>query len=164
MRRRRKGERNPAVKILLQRVRRASVTVEGRMVGRIDGGLLLFVGVERGDDERVVEAAAGKVASLRIFADDAGRMNLDILQAGGSALVVSQFTLAASIARGRRPSFDAAAPPDLARRLVDAFVVALARAGMRVESGVFGAHMDVELLNDGPVTFMLDMPAPNILN
>ena len=151
------------MKILLQRVRRASVTVDSCIVGSIDAGLLLFVGIERGDDESTADAAAARVATLRVFADEAGRMNLDILQARGAALVVSQFTLAASVARGRRPSFDAAAPPDLARKLVDRLAVALARAGVPVETGAFGANMAVELLNDGPVTFMLDMPGENIL-
>lgn len=146
------------VKVLIQRVARASVTVEGRVVSRIEHGLLLFVGVEKGDDDAASIAAADKLAALRIFADDAGKMNRDVRDVAGSALVVSQFTLAGSLARGRRPSFEPAAPPDVARALIDRLARELEARGVPVQEGVFGADMKVELLNDGPVTFVLELP------
>jgi D-tyrosyl-tRNA(Tyr) deacylase len=145
------------MKVLIQRVTRASVTVGGAVAGEIGAGLLLFVGVEKGDGEAQAIAAADKLASLRIFSDDAGKMNLDVRQVGGSALVVSQFTLAGSLARGRRPSFDAAAPPDVAKPLVERVARELASRGVPVAEGVFAADMAVELVNDGPVTFVLDI-------
>jgi len=144
------------VRVLLQRVSRASVTVDGQVVGAIGPGLLLLVGVRRGDDQATAEWMAQKVANLRIFEDEAGKMNRSVLEVGGSALVVSQFTLYADVRKGRRPSFIEAAPPEEARPLVDAFAAALRRLGLPVETGVFGAHMDVELVNDGPVTIWLD--------
>lgn len=144
------------MRVLLQRVSRASVTVDGQVVGAIGPGLLLLVGVRRGDDLATAEWLAQKVAHLRIFEDEAGKMNRSVLEVGGSALVVSQFTLYADVRKGRRPSFIEAAPPEEARPLVDAFADALRRLGLPVETGVFGAHMDVELVNDGPVTIWLD--------
>jgi len=144
------------VRVLLQRVSRASVTVDGQVVGAIGPGLLLLVGVRRGDDRATAEWMAQKVANLRIFEDEAGKLNRSVLEVGGSALVVSQFTLYADVRKGRRPSFIEAAPPEEARPLVDAFAEALRRSGLPVETGVFGAHMDVELVNDGPVTIWLD--------
>ena len=144
------------MKILLQRVSRASVTVEGRVIGRIERGLLLFVGVEKSDDEDAARALAGKVASLRVFPDAAGKMNLDVREAGGGALVISQFTLAGSTRRGRRPSFDGAAPPEIARGLVDLVAATLRDLGLAVETGVFAADMQVDLVNDGPVTFLVE--------
>ncbi|MCS7255736.1 MAG: D-aminoacyl-tRNA deacylase [Thermomicrobium sp.] len=144
------------MRVLLQRVSRASVTVDGQVVGAIGPGLLLLVGVRRGDDQATAEWMAQKVANLRIFEDEAGKMNRSVLEVGGSALVVSQFTLYADVRKGRRPSFIEAAPPEEARPLVDAFAAALRRLGLPVETGVFGAHMDVELVNDGPVTIWLD--------
>ena len=149
------------MKILLQRVSHASVTVGEHVVGHIGPGLLLFVGVERGDTEAESHAAAEKIATLRVFSDPAGKMNLDVRETGGSLLVISQFTLAGSTRRGRRPSFDGAAPPETARAIVDHLVQALRSQGLRVETGIFGADMKVELLNDGPVTFLVEFGPPS---
>lgn len=143
------------MKVLLQRVTRAEVRVDGRPVGSIGTGILVFVGVERGDSAEVAATLAAKTAELRIFADPSGRMNLDVRQAHGSLLVVSQFTLAASTRRGLRPSFDGAEEPEKARALYLAFVETLRARGIPVETGTFGAMMEVELVNDGPVTFLL---------
>ena len=143
------------MKVLLQRVRRAEVRVEGRRVGSIGAGLLVFIGVERGDGPDDVEAYAAKTAELRIFGDAAGRMNLDVRQAGGAILVVSQFTLAGSTRRGLRPSFDGAEEPGRANERYLAYVEALRERGLSVATGAFGAMMEVELVNDGPVTFLL---------
>ena len=145
------------MKVLIQRVTRAAVTVDGAVVGAIGRGLLLLVGVEEGDADVQAVAAADKLRTLRVFEDEAGKMNRDVGEAGGAALVVSQFTLAGSLKRGRRPSFDGAAPPDDARRLVDLLADELRARGLTVETGRFGAHMQVELVNDGPVTFLLDL-------
>jgi D-tyrosyl-tRNA(Tyr) deacylase len=146
------------VKVLLQRVRRASVRVEGEVVGEIGTGLLVLLGVERGDRPADVEYYADKTAELRIFPDDDGKMNRSVEEVGGSALVVSQFTLAAATRRGRRPSYSRAAAPDEAEALYGKYVARLRSRGMRVECGVFQAMMDVELVNDGPVTILLDPP------
>ena len=144
------------VRVVLQRVSRAAVAVAGEPVARIGRGLLLLVGIAEGDDAAAVERAAEKIAGIRVFEDAAGKMNLDLAAIGGEALVVSQFTLLASTDRGRRPSFEAAARPEVASPLVERFVAALRARGPRVASGVFGAHMEVELVNDGPVTLVLD--------
>lgn len=120
-------------------------------------GLVALVGVEHGDGPQEVEAVAGKLAGLRVFSDDAGKMNLSIVDVGGEILVVSQFTLLGDVARGRRPSFTAAALPDQARPLVDSLVATLSRIGIPTVSGVFGAAMEVELVNDGPVTLVLEV-------
>jgi D-tyrosyl-tRNA(Tyr) deacylase len=144
------------VRVLLQRVSSASVTVDGVVTGAIGRGLLLLVGVGQGDGPAETQRMAEKVAALRIFNDDAGKFNRSLLDVGGAALVVSQFTLYADARKGRRPSFVDAAPPELASPLVDAFAETLRGLGVRVERGVFGAHMDVTLVNDGPVTIMLD--------
>ena len=146
------------MKVLLQRVTRASVTVDGRRVGEIARGLLLFVGVEKGDSEGEARALAEKVSRLRVFADAGGKLNLDVHEAQGAILVVSQFTLVGSTSKGRRPSFDAAASPESARALVDLLAEELRRQGLRVEAGIFGADMSVELVNDGPLTFLVEMP------
>ena len=146
------------MKVLIQRVARASVTVAGKQIARIGTGLLLFVGVETGDAEAEVIAAADKIVTLRVFDDDDGHVNLDVTQVGGSVLVVSQFTLAGSLRRGRRPSFGRAATPPVARRLLERLADEIAARGVPVERGQFGADMAVELLNDGPVTFVLDLP------
>ena len=130
--------------------------VGGETVGEIGRGLLVLGGVEKGDGPEQVEAAARKLAGLRVFEDDAGRMNLDLAAVGGALLVVSQFTLAGSLARGRRPSFDGAAPPEEAEPLIEALVERLRSLGQRVETGRFRAYMEVELVNDGPVTFVAD--------
>ncbi len=132
------------------------VKVGGETVGAIGRGLLVLVGIERGDGPEAVRAAAGKLAGLRIFEDQAGKMNLDLAAVGGAFLIVSQFTLAGSVTRGRRPSFDRAAPPEEAQPLVDALVEDLRRRGFTVETGRFRAHMEVSLVNDGPVTLVAD--------
>jgi D-tyrosyl-tRNA(Tyr) deacylase len=149
--------RTENVRLVLQRVLSASVEVAEETVGAIGRGLLVLVGVERGDGPAQVAAAAEKLAGLRIFEDGEGKMNLDAQAAGGAFLVVSQFTLAGSLARGRRPSFDKAAPPEEARPLVDALVENLRGRGYTVETGRFQAHMAVALVNDGPVTFVLEV-------
>ena len=147
------------MKVLLQRVQRAEVRVDGQSVGRIGTGLLVLVGVEQGDAFEDAEYLADKTAQLRIFADAKGRMNRSLEQTGGAALVVSQFTLAASTARGRRPSYSRAAPPEIAEPLYERFAERLGSRGIHVARGVFQAMMQVELVNDGPVTILLD-PAP----
>jgi D-aminoacyl-tRNA deacylase len=146
------------VRIVAQRVSRAEVRVEGRVVGAIGRGVVLLVGIERGDGPEHVERAARRFASLRIFEDADGRMNVGLDEIGGALLVVSQFTLAGSIRRGRRPDFFAAAPPEEAEPLVAALVAALRAHGLTVATGVFRAMMEVELVNDGPVTLIWDDP------
>ena len=145
------------MKLLLQRVSHASVCVDGEEVGRIGTGLMVLVGIEHHDDEALVERMAQRLAGYRVFADEQGRMNLDVRQAGGAVLAVSQFTLAADTSKGRRPSFTRAASPEQGRRLYHHFVVALRGAGLNVETGIFAADMQVTLTNDGPVTFLLEM-------
>ncbi len=144
------------MKAVIQRVTRASVEVDGQVVGRIGIGLLVLLGVAKGDEERDLVYVVEKLHSLRIFGDDQGRMNRSLIDVGGALLVVSQFTLLGNTDKGRRPGFDLAAPPETARTLYEEVVRRLRSAGLKVETGVFGAHMQVELLNDGPVTFMLD--------
>lgn len=144
------------MRLVLQRVSTASVKVGGETVGEIGRGLLVLVGIERGDGLDKARAAAEKLAGLRVFEDEAGKMNLDLAAVGGAFLIVSQFTLAGSVARGRRPSFDRAAPPAEAEPLVDALVADLRGRGFRVETGRFRAMMEVALVNDGPVTLVAD--------
>jgi D-aminoacyl-tRNA deacylase len=144
------------MRAVIQRVTEASVTINNQVVGQIGVGLLVLLGIGVGDQVAEATQLAEKIANLRIFADDQGRFNRSALDVGGAALVVSQFTLYADTRRGRRPSFAAAAPPASAAPLVDAFVVALRARGMLVATGIFGAHMQVALLNDGPVTIVLD--------
>jgi D-tyrosyl-tRNA(Tyr) deacylase len=146
------------MRLVLQRVSRAAVRVDGRVIGEIGRGMVALVGIERGDGEREVEAAAKKISELRIFDDGGGRMNLAATQAGASFLVISQFTLLAATDRGRRPSFERAAPPGEAAPLVERLIETLRAGGLTVASGRFGAHMEVELANDGPVTLVLDFP------
>lgn len=141
---------------VVQRVSRAEVRVGGEVVGRIDRGLLALVAVLEGDGSRDVELTARKLRTLRVFDDGAGRMNRSLQDVGGAALLVSQFTLAGDTRKGRRPSFTGAAAPEEAEGAFDALVAALRDAGVPVEAGVFGATMDVELVNDGPVTLILD--------
>jgi D-tyrosyl-tRNA(Tyr) deacylase len=148
------------VRILLQRVSRASVRVDGEVVSSIGGGVVLLVGVGREDAPEQSERLADKVANLRVFADDDGKMNLSLLDVNGEALVVSQFTLYADLRKGRRPSWTDAEDPSVAAERVEAFAAALEARGVRVGRGVFGAHMQVELANDGPVTIWLDAASP----
>lgn len=145
------------MRIVLQRVARASVSVDDEEVAAIGEGLLLLVGVEEGDGPAEVEAAAHKIAGLRVFDDEEGKMNLGPEEVGAEVLVVSQFTLAASLAKGRRPSFARAADPERADLLIDSLADHLRHAGLDVGTGRFGATMEVELVNDGPVTLVLDV-------
>ena len=144
------------MRALLQRVSHASVTVDGKVVGQIGRGLLVLLGVGQGDSEVQVKALADKIAYLRIFGDDEGKMNRSLLDIGGEVLVVSQFTLYADARRGRRPSFTDAAPPVVAETLFEHFKEALANYGLTVASGIFGASMTIEIRNEGPVTIWLD--------
>jgi D-tyrosyl-tRNA(Tyr) deacylase len=144
------------MRAVIQRVSRASVTIEGRTVGAIGAGLLVLLGVGKQDSAAQVEWMADKIVGLRIFADEHGKMNRDLAAAGGAVLVVSQFTLYGDVAKGRRPSFVDAAPPETAVPLYEAFIAALRQRGLKVETGEFGAMMDVELVNDGPVTLIVE--------
>ena len=144
------------MKAVIQRVSEASVAVDGEIVGRIGRGLVVLLGVGHGDGAAEATLLAEKIANLRIFPDDAGRFNRSALDIGGAMLVISQFTLFADTRRGRRPSFSDAAAPEIAAPLVEAFAAALRECGLTVASGVFGAHMQVSLINDGPVTIILD--------
>ena len=144
------------MRAVVQREREARVTVDGGAVGEIGAGLCVLVGVAEGDGEAAAERLAGKVARLRIFENEAGKFDRSLLDTGGAALVVSQFTLIADTAKGNRPSFSHAAPPAEAEPLVELFAAALRDLGVPVETGVFGARMTVELANEGPVTILLD--------
>ncbi len=145
-----------AMLALLQRVSSAKVTVDGRVTGEIGPGLLIFLCAEKGDTEKDLEYIVRKVSQLRIFEDNQGKMNLSIGEVKGAALVVSQFTLAASTRKGNRPSFDNAEVPERAKRMYEAFVQLLGDTGIPVQSGLFGAMMEVSLVNDGPVTIWID--------
>ena len=149
------------MKAVIQRVIRASVHVEGKTVGRIESGLLVLLGVAKGDGETDGRYLAEKIRTLRIFSDEQGKMNRSLADIGGSVLLISQFTLLGRTTNGRRPSFDEAASSDEAKRLYEQVVAALRNNGTPVETGVFAAHMQVELLNDGPVTFVLDSRGAN---
>jgi D-tyrosyl-tRNA(Tyr) deacylase len=144
------------MRALVQRVSSASVRVEGQVVGQIGQGLLVLLGVGEGDGVAEADLLAERCAGLRIFDDEAGRFNLSLLDVGGEALVISQFTLFANVRKGRRPSWSQAAPPELAAPLVEHFAQALRALGVRVSTGVFGATMQVALVNEGPVTIWLD--------
>ena len=144
------------MRAVIQRVTHASVVVDGRIEGQIGAGLLVLLGVAKGDEDRDVQYLVEKIATLRIFGDPQGKMNLSIGEAGGALLIVSQFTLVGDTEKGRRPGFDRAAPPDAARALYEQVVAGLRGRGLQVDTGVFGAHMRVSLENDGPVTFILD--------
>ena len=148
------------MRIVIQRVSRAAVVVEGEVVASIGRGLLALVGVAQGDEEAEALRLARKCAEMRIFADGEGKFNLSLLDVGGEALVVSQFTLLAETRKGRRPSFVGAAAPEAAAPLVEAFAGAMREAGVPTQTGRFGAHMTVELVNDGPVTITLDSEEP----
>ncbi|WP_089273099.1 D-aminoacyl-tRNA deacylase [Puniceibacterium sediminis] len=147
------------MRALLQRVTHASVTVEGAVLGEIGPGLLILICAMHGDTEVEADKLAAKIAKLRIFTDDAGKMNRSVLDTGGAALVVSQFTLAADTSRGNRPGFSTAAPPEDGRRLYEYFAGCIQSQGIPVASGRFGADMAVSLINDGPVTIWLDTAA-----
>ena len=144
------------MKAILQRVTSASVEVDGTIVGKIGTGLLVFLGVAKGDGEADGRYLVEKLRTFRIFSDEQGKMNRSLVDVGGSILLVSQFTLLGRTTNGRRPSFDEAAPPDEAKRLYEQVAADLRALGTPVETGVFAAHMKVELVNDGPVTFTLD--------
>ncbi len=144
------------MRVCVQRVTRASVTVEGEVVGEIARGLLVLLGVTADDTDDDARQLADKICGLRIFEDADGKMNQSLEEIGGAMLVVSQFTLYGDCRKGRRPSFTRAAPPDQAERLYDTFVAGVGMRGIRVATGRFRAHMDVALVNDGPVTLLLD--------
>lgn len=144
------------MRAVIQRVTKASVTVEEQVVGAISNGFLVLLGVAAEDSQDDAIQMAGKIAGLRVFEDESGRMNLSLSDVGGSALIVSQFTLLGDCRKGRRPSFVAAANPELAKRLYESVVAELKGQGIPVATGTFQAHMDVELVNDGPVTLLLD--------
>ena len=144
------------MKAVIQRVTSASVEVDGNIVGRIQQGLMVLLGVAKGDDESDTAYVVEKIRNLRIFADERGKMNRSLSDVSGAVLLVSQFTLLGRTTNGRRPSFDGAAPPDLAKRLYERIAADLRACGTSVETGVFAAHMSVTLVNDGPVTFVVD--------
>jgi len=144
------------MRAVIQRVSRCRVLVAGKVVGEIGPGLLVLLGVGKGDDEAAADYLAEKILGLRIFEDDQEKMNLSVQDKRGEVLVVSQFTLYGDVRRGKRPSFDAAARPEEAKRLYEYFVAKIRAAGLRCETGVFQAMMDVELVNQGPVTILLD--------
>ena len=144
------------MRAVVQRVSRAGVTVEGRVTGKIEQGLLVLLGVAHADTEADADYLADKIAGLRIFEDPDEKMNLSLIDVGGAVLAVSQFTLYGDVRRGKRPSFDAAARPEQAKELYEYFVGKIRSAGLRCETGVFQAMMNVELVNSGPVTILLD--------
>jgi D-tyrosyl-tRNA(Tyr) deacylase len=144
------------LKALVQRVTRASVTVNGEIIGKISHGLVVLLGVARGDTEKDAVYLAEKIANLRIFSDDASKFNLSALETGAEVLIISQFTLLADTRKGRRPSFETAAPPEQAEALVEFFIDRVRDAGLKVETGRFQQHMLVEIHNDGPVTIAID--------
>ena len=146
------------MKAVIQRVKQAKVQVEGRVAGEIGHGILVLLGVETGDGPRQAEWMAEKIVNLRIFADGQGKMNLALPEVKGELLAVSQFTLAGNCSKGRRPSFDTAAPPEEANRLYSYFMGKVWELGVPVQSGIFQADMEVSLVNDGPVTFILETP------
>ena len=150
------------MRIILQRVSRAEVRIDGRKIASIGRGFLVLLGVARDDTEADAEFLADRVLGMRVFADDNQKMNLALGAVNGEMLVVSQFTLLADTDSGRRPSFTLAAPPDLARRLYEYFLSLIAKADVKVERGEFGAMMEVELVNDGPVTIILDTAKKNV--
>ncbi len=151
------------MKAVIQRVAGARVEVDGKTVGEIGKGILILLGVEKGDQEADAAWLAEKLVNLRIFEDEAGKMNLSVTEIAGELLAVSQFTLAGNCAKGRRPSFDSAAPPEEANRLYECFVAKLRGSGLKVATGVVQAMMQVSLINDGPVTFILESPRSTVL-
>lgn len=147
------------MRAVIQRVNGASVAVDGEITGQIERGVLVYLGVARGDTESEADALLEKICVLRIFPDDAGKMNRNVQEAGGGLLIVSQFTLLGDCRKGRRPSFDGAASPEEARQLYEYFVERARERGLPVGTGRFQAHMDVQSVNDGPVTFVLEFPS-----
>ena len=144
------------MKVLIQRVKRASVTIDGELYSSINKGVLALVGIEKEDTLEQVQKSAKKIVNLRIFPDDNGKMNRSLIDEKGEMLVVSQFTLCGDCKKGTRPSFDKSAQPDIANELYEKFVEEVKAFGIKTQTGKFGAMMDVELINDGPVTFMID--------
>jgi len=144
------------LKALLQRVSRSEVTVDGRVTGRIGRGFLILLGVGADDGEKDADYLADKIVNLRVFSDDNSKFNLSALQIKAELLVISQFTLLADTSHGRRPSFIGAAPPEMAEKLYNYFIDRISQTGLKVQAGIFGAHMLVTIVNDGPVTIMLD--------
>lgn len=144
------------MKLVLQRVKKASVKVQDQVTGKIGNGICLLVGIEKGDSEKDAQYLAQKIVGLRIFSDKEGKMNLALSEIKGEVLAVSQFTLAGSLRKGRRPSFDRAENPERAQELFNYFVGLIRQKGIKVETGVFGAMMEVQLINDGPVSFVLE--------
>jgi len=144
------------LKVVLQRVSEASVEVSNKIISSTGHGLLLLVGADRGDSEKNADFLSDRILGLRIFEDDDGKMNLSVMDIKGQLLAVSQFTLSADISKGRRPSFSTAMPPDEAKKLFDYFVGKLKDSGLCIKTGEFGAKMRVKLINDGPVTFVLE--------
>ena len=146
------------MRALIQRVSRASVTVDSKCVGKIDKGILLFLGIADTDNVKNTKVLAGKCVNLRIFEDENGKMNLSLLDIGGEILIISQFTLYGNCSCGRRPSYTAAAKPETAIPLYEQFICEVRKFGVNTETGEFGAMMEVDILNDGPVTLMLEVP------
>jgi len=144
------------MKALIQRVKKASVSIDGKIYSEIGAGLLIFLGVEKGDEKLNADKLSDKISKLRIFEDEAGKMNKSLLDIGGEALIVSQFTLCGDCKKGTRPSFDKSAPPDIAEPLYEYFVSQVKSLNISSKTGKFGAMMDVELINDGPVTFWIE--------
>ena len=147
------------MRIVVQRVKSGSVCVAGETVGQIERGLILLVGIHRDDDEDAVRFCAEKCVHLRIFSDETGKMNQSLIDVDGAALIISQFTLYGDCRKGRRPSFNASAHPEVANALYTRFIERISEMGVRVECGVFGADMQVEIHNDGPVTLVVESPA-----
>ncbi|WP_315861285.1 D-aminoacyl-tRNA deacylase [Roseiconus lacunae] len=145
--------------MVLQRVSEASVKVDGEIVGQINHGLVALVGIGHGDDEKIVEWMADKTVQLRVFEDDAGKMNRSLADVSGGVLAISQFTLYGDCRKGRRPAFTAAAAPEVAKQLYEHYVNAIGKHGIEVQTGIFAADMKVSLINDGPVTMLLDREA-----
>lgn len=144
------------MKVLIQRVKKASVTIDNKLFSSINNGILAFVGIEKGDCSDKIEKAAHKIINLRIFEDENKKMNRSLVDTKGEMLIVSQFTLCGDCKKGTRPSFDNSEAPDIANNLYEEFIEQVRKLGIKVETGKFGAMMDVELINDGPVTFILD--------
>lgn len=144
------------MKALIQRVKKSSVTIDGEIYSKIESGMLIFLAVEKSDAEQTAEMLAEKLLKLRIFEDNDGKMNKSVVDIKGDVLVVSQFTLAADCKKGTRPSFDNAAEPEIAQKICEYFVACVRQSGLKVKTGKFRADMDVELVNDGPVTFMIE--------